>query len=94
MLQLYEPFRNHKSFIISFYNSSDLGIKNKKVFLLQFLVDISANTDPVSKNLGNPTDPDPLSTELGEKYILDRVIYRNEGGGHNFHRCQIFTNFR
>ena len=39
MLKLDESFRNQETFLISFFNNSDLGLKSKKLFW-QFLVDI------------------------------------------------------
>ena len=60
-----------KIFIISFFHSSDLGFESKKVFFLQFLVDILplgsgsvdphifADPDPGSQNLADPMNPDP-----------------------------------
>ena len=57
-------------YILSFFNSSDLGFEIKN-FFLQFLVDIFplgsgsvdphifADPDPGSQNLADPTDPDP-----------------------------------
>ena len=70
MLKLNEPFRNQEIFIISFFNSSDLGFESK-IFFLQFLFDILSlgsgsvdshifpDPDPGSQNLADPTDPDP-----------------------------------
>jgi len=71
MLKLDEPFKNQEIFIISFYNSSDLGFENKH-FFLQFLVDIlplrsesmdlhifaKLDPDPGSQNIADPMDPD------------------------------------
>ena len=40
------------------FESSDLGFRSKKVFFLQFWVDI-LDPDPGSQNLAVLTDPDP-----------------------------------
>ena len=70
MLNLMNYSEIRKFFYLSFFNSSDLGFENKKVFLFYFLVDILhlgsgsmdlhifADPDPRSQNLTDPTDPD------------------------------------
>ena len=63
ILQLYEPFRN-EDFFLTFFKSSDLGFRSKKLFL-QFFVDIlplgSGSVDP--HIFANP-DPNPGSQNL------------------------------
>ena len=65
---------NHEIFIIFLsFKSSDFGFSSKKVFFLQFLVDIFSlgsgsvdphifadpDLDPGRQNLADPMDPDP-----------------------------------
>ena len=65
---------NQEIFIISLiFKSSDFDFRDKKVFFLQFLVEIlplgsgsvdlhifaDPDSDPGSQNLADPTDPDP-----------------------------------
>ena len=71
MLKLDEPFKNQEIFTISFYNSSDLGLRIN-IFFLHFLVDIlplrfesmdlhifaDLDPDPGSQNIADPMDPD------------------------------------
>ena len=53
--------------MISFFKSSDLGLRSKK-FFLQFLFDISPlGSHPGSQNHADLTDPDP-------KHCLEAVI--------------------
>jgi len=61
ILKLDEPFRNEEIVIFSFFKSSELGFRSKKV-VLQFLVDIlplgSRSVDP--HIFADPdSDPDP-----------------------------------
>ena len=76
MLKLDELFpfqRSGNYYNLSFFNSSDLGLRLKKYFFfLQVLVNILllgfrsvepyifADPDPGSQNLADPTNPDPL----------------------------------
>ena len=52
MLKLYGPLRNQEIFIISFFNSSDLGFESNLVFCPLY-------PDPGSQNLSDPGDPNP-----------------------------------
>ena len=72
MLKLKPIQKSGNFYNLSFFNSSDLGFRSKKVFL-QFLVDIlplgsgsvdphifaDPDPDPGSQTLADPMDPDP-----------------------------------
>ena len=71
ILKLDEPFRNEEIFLIYLFSKVQIwGLGVKKIFFLQFLVDIlplgSGSVDPQifahpdpGSNLADPTDPDP-----------------------------------
>ena len=79
ILKLDEPFINEEIFIIALFSKVQIwcfGVK--KIFFLQFLVDILPlgsisvdphifaypDPDPGSQNLADPTDPDPKNCKI------------------------------